>query len=172
VIHRHSRRNHTNGRRQQPTSQLQRHRFIFRVAQFSLWIEEARVWGECTCSDVGSIKNLFKWTRNNSNRSRNECWQWKYYHNAILWCWEWNYYCRMVVVACLFYDLDRDLVGQDHPTAIQRHRRRRRSEISPNGIVLFTFGFSRSTYKICIKQSKNYKILSKNIMCLFSTLIL
>lgn len=72
-----------------------------------------------------------------------------------------------VVVACLFYDLGRDLVGQDHPTAI--YRLCRRSEISPNGIDFFTFAYSLFTDK-CIIKLKNKNILSKKF--LFLTLIL
>lgn len=80
-----------------------------------------------------------------------------------------EYYCWTVVVTCSFYDLDRDLVGQDQPPAILPHRRRR-SEISPNGIVLFTFGYSHN--KIFIEQNKNNNILSKNKLNIFNTHIM
>jgi len=84
------------------------------------------------------------------------------YHNTILWCWEWNYWL-IVVVACLFYDLDRDLVGQDHPTAILRSPS---SSSFQNLAELDSFAYVYVfTYRCIIQHFKQKK-------CLFLMLIL
>lgn len=136
MIHNHSRINYRKGRTAEDNPP---HNFSVRILFSELlnfhdeYVEEARVWGECTCSAV-AVGSIITYSSESVIIIDRETSVGSEYHSTILWYREWNY-CRTVVVACLFYDLDRDLVGQDHPTAILCHRRRRRSKISPNGIV-------------------------------------